>query len=112
MLHCASTAKVVRPLAFVAGVLPDAAVGAGVAQIQGWVCEPSNTGPPIGWLVIVSRARCPPSPSNDDFMQFMISSSPSATTPASASPAPARKAVYHGLRRLRQLRETRGRPVL
>src|SRR5437763_16972050 len=63
MLHCASTAKVVRPLAFVAGVLPDAAVGAGVAQIQGWVCEPSNTGPPIGWLVIVSRACGPPCPS-------------------------------------------------
>src|SRR5256885_10008989 len=63
MLHCASTAKVVRPLAFVAGVLPDAAVGAGVAQIQGWVCEPSNTGPPIGWLVMVSRACGPPCPS-------------------------------------------------
>src|SRR5438105_3882050 len=40
-----------------------AVVGAGVAQIQGWVCEPSNTGPPIGWLVIVSRACGPPCPS-------------------------------------------------
>src|SRR5258706_2752936 len=63
MLHCASTAKVVRPLAFVAGVLPDAAVGWGVAQIQGWVCEPSSTGPPIGWFVITRRASRPPWPS-------------------------------------------------
>src|SRR6266478_1711836 len=60
MLHCASTAKVVRPLAFVAGVLPDAAVGAGVAQIQGVVCDPSSTGPPIGWFVVTRRASRPP----------------------------------------------------
>ena len=50
MLHCASTAKVVSPLAFDAGVLPDSATGVGVAQIHGVVCEPSSTGPPIGWL--------------------------------------------------------------
>ena len=48
MLHCASVAKVVNPLAFDAGVLPEAGTAAGVAQIQGWVCEPSSTGPPIG----------------------------------------------------------------
>ena len=50
MLHCASIAKVDRPLAFDAGVLPDAGTGVGVAQIQGCVCEPSSTGPPrSGW---------------------------------------------------------------
>lgn len=48
ILHCASIAKVDRPLAFVAGVLPDSAVGVGVAQTQGVFCEPSSTGPPIG----------------------------------------------------------------
>src|SRR5229473_1508903 len=60
MLHCASTAKVVRPLAFDAGVLPDAGTGVGVAQIHGVVCEPSSTGPPIGWFVITRRASRPP----------------------------------------------------
>src|SRR3989441_2080674 len=60
MLHCASKAVVVRPLAFDAGVLPDSATGVGVAQIQGVVCEPSSTGPPIGWLVITRRAAGPP----------------------------------------------------
>src|SRR5216683_7694366 len=57
MLHCASTAKVVRPLAFDAGVLPDSATGVGVAQIHGVVCERSSTGPPLGLLVIVSPAQ-------------------------------------------------------
>ncbi len=57
MLHCASTAFVVRPLAFEAGVLPDSGTGTGVAQIHGVVCEPSSTGPPRGWLVIVRLAR-------------------------------------------------------
>src|SRR5712691_1827307 len=58
MLHCGScaNANVVRPLAFDAGVLPDSATGVGVAQIHGVVCEPSSTGPPIGWLVILRRA--------------------------------------------------------
>jgi hypothetical protein len=50
MLHCASTANVVRPLALDAGVLPDAATGVGVAQIHGPACEPSRIGPPrTGW---------------------------------------------------------------
>src|SRR3981189_1344902 len=62
MLHCASTAVVVRPLAFDAGVLPDSATGVGVAQIHGVVCEPSSTGPPRGWLVIVRLARGRPPP--------------------------------------------------
>src|SRR5882724_12218403 len=60
MLHCASKAVVVRPLAFDAGVLPDSGTGVGVAQIHGVVCEPSSTGPPIGWLVITRRAARPP----------------------------------------------------
>src|SRR4029453_17087758 len=54
MLHCASVAVVPRPLALVAGVLPLAAWGAGVAQTQGVVCVLSSTGPPRGALVIVS----------------------------------------------------------
>jgi len=62
MLHCASTAKVVSPLAFDAGVFPNAATGVGVAQIHGWVCERRSTGPPRGWLVIVRLARGRPSP--------------------------------------------------
>src|SRR5207237_5687354 len=62
MLHCASTANVVRPLAFDAGVLPEAGTAVGVAQIHGVVCEPSRTGPPIGWLVMVSEARGRPRP--------------------------------------------------
>ena len=62
MLHCASTAVVVRPLALDAGVLPDSATGAGVAQTQGVVCEPSSTGPPRGWLVIVRLAQGRPLP--------------------------------------------------
>src|SRR4029078_8429481 len=41
MLHCASRAKVVRPLPLAAGVLPAAGVAVGVAQIHGCVCEPS-----------------------------------------------------------------------
>jgi hypothetical protein len=45
MLHFASTANVVRPLALDAGVLPDSATGVGVAQTHGWVCEPSRIGP-------------------------------------------------------------------
>src|SRR6267378_3720965 len=63
MLHCASNANVVKPLAFDAGVLPDWATGVGVAQIHGVVCEPSSTGPPIGWFVITRRASRPPRPS-------------------------------------------------
>src|SRR5260370_3535095 len=57
MLHCAAAAAVVRPLAFDAGVLPDSATGVGVAQIHGVVWEPSSTGPPRGWLVIVRLAE-------------------------------------------------------
>src|ERR1700733_8631477 len=56
MLHCASTAVVDSPLACVAGVLPLAALPAGVAQTHGIVCEPSSTGPPTGWLVMTSLA--------------------------------------------------------
>src|ERR1043166_5658622 len=56
MLHCASVAAVVRPLALVAGALAVAAVGTGVAQIQGVVCEPSRIGPPFAWFVTVSCA--------------------------------------------------------
>ena len=59
MLHCASKAVVVRPLAFDAGVLPDSGTGAGAAQIQGVVCEPSSTGPPIGWLVMTMLVVLP-----------------------------------------------------
>src|SRR5215831_2576526 len=62
MLHCASTAKVVSPLAFDAGVLPDAGTAVGVAQIQGCVWDPSSTGPPIGWFVMVRLARGRPLP--------------------------------------------------
>src|ERR1051325_268361 len=61
MLHCASMANVVRPLAFDAGVLPDWATAVGVAQIHGCACEPSSTGPPIGWLVMVSVTSLPSS---------------------------------------------------
>src|SRR5471032_2736196 len=53
MLHCASVAVVVRPLALVLGVLPASAVSAGVAQIHGVVWVLNSTGPPIGWLVTV-----------------------------------------------------------
>src|SRR3954470_11865111 len=56
MLHCASVAAVERPLALVAGELAVAAVGTGVAQIQGAVCVPSSTGPPTAWFVIASCA--------------------------------------------------------
>ena len=56
MLHCASVAVVVRPLALVAGELAVAAVGTGVAQIHGIDCEPSRTGPPLGWSVTGRRA--------------------------------------------------------
>src|SRR5215218_9282224 len=62
MLHCASTAKVVRPLALDAGVLPEAGTGVGVAQIHGWVCEPSRIGPPRTWLVIVRLPHGRPLP--------------------------------------------------
>src|SRR4029450_13624155 len=56
MLHCASSAKVDRPLALDAGVLPEAGSGVGVAQIQGCVCEPSRMGPPRTWLGSVRLA--------------------------------------------------------
>src|SRR5258706_16433969 len=62
MLHCSSTAEVDSPLAFDAGVFPDAGAAVGVAQTQGWVCEPSSTGPPRGWLVMVRVAKGRPSP--------------------------------------------------
>src|SRR5215467_9558082 len=62
MLHWASTAKVDSPLAFDAGVFPDAGTGVGVAQIHGVVCEPNSTGPPIGWLRIQSVALGRPFP--------------------------------------------------
>src|SRR5215475_6536024 len=62
MLHWASTAKVDSPLAFDAGVFPDAGTGVGVAQIHGVVCEPNSTGPPIGWLRIQSVALGRPCP--------------------------------------------------
>src|SRR3954465_8876481 len=57
MLHWASTATVLRPLAFDAGVVPDAGTGVGVAQTHGIVCEPSRIGPPRGWFVIVRLAH-------------------------------------------------------
>src|SRR3954470_15035309 len=63
MLHCASVANVDNPLAFDAGLgglwVESSATGTGVAQIQGWVCEPRSTGPPRGWLVIVKLAKSP-----------------------------------------------------
>src|SRR5262245_53401983 len=62
MLHFASTAKLLRPLAFDAGVLPSAATGVGVAQIHGMVCEPSRIGPPRSWFVIVRLAHGRPRP--------------------------------------------------
>src|SRR4029453_7841858 len=62
MLHFASTAKVDRPLALDAGVLPEAGTGVGVAQLQGWVCEPSSTGPPRTWLVSARLAHGRPLP--------------------------------------------------
>src|SRR5713226_6095981 len=66
MLHwrvvSASYVNVERPLAFEAGVLPDSATGVGVAQTHGMVCEPSSTGPPRGWLVIVRLAKGRPLP--------------------------------------------------
>ena len=62
MLHCASSAKVDRPLALDAGVLPEAGAGVGVAQIQGCVCEPSRMGPPRTWSVSVRLARGRPLP--------------------------------------------------
>ena len=60
MVHCASVAGVVRPLALVAGELAVAAVGTGVAQIHGDDCEPSRIGPPFGWLVTTMRALLKP----------------------------------------------------
>src|SRR4051812_45500888 len=62
MLHWASTAKVVRPLALDAGVLPEAATGVGVAQIHGCVWALSRIGPPRTWLVIVRLAHGRPLP--------------------------------------------------
>jgi len=62
MLHFASTAKVVKPLALEAGVLPDSATGVGVAQTHGCVCEPSRIGPPRTWFVIVRLAHGRPLP--------------------------------------------------
>jgi hypothetical protein len=62
MLHLASTAKVLRPLALDAGVLPTSATGVGVAQTHGWVCEPSRIGPPRSWFVIVRLAHGRPLP--------------------------------------------------
>src|SRR6266849_739242 len=56
MLHCASIALVLKPLALVAGVVEVAGCAIGVAQIQGRICVPENTGPPIGWLLIVRYA--------------------------------------------------------
>src|SRR5205085_2757972 len=56
MLHAASIALVDNPLALVLGVLPVPVVAVGVAQIHGCGCADSSTGPPIGALVIVSRA--------------------------------------------------------
>src|SRR5215217_8119076 len=62
MLHFASTANVLSPLAFDAGVLPTSATGVGVAQTHGWVCEPSRIGPPRTWFVIVRLAHGRPLP--------------------------------------------------
>src|SRR3954465_7768823 len=62
MLHCGSTAKVVRPLALDAGVLPEAGTGVGVAQIHGCVWALRRVGPPRGWLVIVRLAQGRPLP--------------------------------------------------
>src|SRR2546430_11083569 len=59
MLHCGSNAKVDRPLAFDSAPVAGSMAGVGVAQTHGWVCEPSSTGPPIAWLVMVSEARRP-----------------------------------------------------
>ena len=60
MLQAASTAVVVSPLAFDAGVLPLAGTGVGVAQTHGVVWLPSSTGPPRGWLVMVRLTEVPP----------------------------------------------------
>ena len=59
MLHCASVAVVERPLALLAGVLPDAAWAIGVAHTHGAICEPASTGPPTGWLFTVNVADAP-----------------------------------------------------
>src|SRR5450755_2859529 len=70
ILHCASVATVDKPLAFEPGVLPTAATGTGVAQTHGPVCEPSSTGPPIGWLVMTSCA--PTKLLSDDFALIVL----------------------------------------
>src|SRR5678816_2273012 len=57
MLHWASTANVVKPLALDAGVLPDSGTGVGVAHTQGPACEPSSNGPPRTWFVMVRLAQ-------------------------------------------------------
>src|SRR4051812_46234489 len=56
MLHLTSIAEGWRPLAFVGAERAVAGCGVGVAQTNGAVCGPAITGPPIGWLVITSRA--------------------------------------------------------
>src|SRR3954465_12310072 len=56
MLPWTSIAGVGGPRALGAGERAGAACGGGVAQTNGAVCGPAMTGPPIGWLVITSRA--------------------------------------------------------
>src|SRR5690348_5011463 len=55
MSQRSSTAVVDRPLALVCGVVSSPGFALGVAQIHGCTWGPANTGPPIGWLVTVSR---------------------------------------------------------
>ena len=64
--HCASRGSELRPLALVVavavgGVLPGlpttvTVCATMVAQIHGCNCAPANTGPPMGWLVMVILA--------------------------------------------------------
>src|SRR5688500_2602345 len=63
ILHCASTANVGKPLPLVAtGTDGDWGIAVGVAQTYGVICVPARTGPPIGWLVMVSDAFGRPRP--------------------------------------------------
>src|SRR5262245_32554132 len=73
MLHCTSNASVDRPLALLAGVLPLAARGSGVAHTNGMTCGPDSSGPPIEWLV-TTRVEAPTPPS-----LAVITLSPSAS---------------------------------
>ena len=48
-----------RPTGTTVGLVPLLAGGDWVLHTHGWTCLPENTGPPIGWFVIVMRAPRP-----------------------------------------------------